>query len=287
MSRPGNGYAVLNNGVLFNMPEEQYFGSDALSASGCKLLLPPSCPALFQHKMSNPVPAKKAFDEGKAAHALVLGTGADVVEIPFDSRRTNAAKAFIAEAYAAGKVPLLPPQMRKVEAMAEELGRHREAAALLTDGTAESSWFWTDPASGVRRKARLDWYRWDGEIVDYKSARAVDLQSVQQAVFKYGYHMQSGSYTDAVEACERALSRTRPYILIWQMNTAPYIVTVTKLDPEVIALGRIRNREAINIYAECVRTRHWPGFSDQIETLTVPDQYEEFQDEWQPDEEDD
>lgn len=262
--------------IYYDMPEEQYFGSDSLSASGCKMLLPPSCPALFQWYQSNPTPAKPAFDEGKAAHNLVLGTGAEIVEVPFDAWRTNESKHMRQDAYDKGMVPLLSKSLRKVEAMAEELAAHPIASRLLSksSGDAEVTIFWLDQPTGIRRRARMDFLGEVG-IVDYKSCAYADLESVTRSAFKYNYHMQSGSYEDAVIAAELT-PFDLPYYLVWQQKTAPYLVTVQQVSSEVINEGRRLNRQAIEVYDQCMKTGRWPGYSDTITTLELPDKYDDW-----------
>jgi hypothetical protein len=262
--------------IYYDMPEEQYFRSESLSASGCKALLPPSCPALFAWYQSNPTPAKPAFDHGKAAHELVLGKGGGIVEIEFNDWRTNAAKAARQEAYEKGQTPLLSKDARRVEAMAAELAEHPIASELLKPGAgkAEVTIFWLDRPTGIRRRARIDYLRPDS-IVDYKSCAYADLESVTRAAFKYNYHMQSGSYEDAVVAAELS-TFDMPYYLVWQQKTAPYLVTVQQVSPEVIAEGRRLNREAIETYQRCMETGRWPGYSDSITILDLPDKYNDW-----------
>ncbi len=59
---------------VYDIPEGAYFADPALSCSGAKLLLPPSCPALFRYRQDHPE-HKDVFDFGSAAHKMVLGAG--------------------------------------------------------------------------------------------------------------------------------------------------------------------------------------------------------------------
>jgi hypothetical protein len=137
---------------VYDIPEAEYFAARyALSCSGAKLLLPPSCPAKFFWRMDHPE-HKKAWDLGSGAHQLVLGTGPELVEVKADDWRTNAAKAERDAARAAGKIPLLSRDVAVVKAMAAALEAHPVAWNLLDPehGHAEQSLFWTDQRTGVR-----------------------------------------------------------------------------------------------------------------------------------------
>lgn len=52
------------------------------SQSALKLLIAPSTPREFQHRLVTPQEPKRAFDVGHAAHSLVLGVGAEFVRHP-------------------------------------------------------------------------------------------------------------------------------------------------------------------------------------------------------------
>src|SRR4051794_10326611 len=139
---------VIEPAVVADMPDDVYHADPvsegSLSHSGAKKLLPPSCPALFKWERDNGRPPKKAFDFGHAAHKLVLGVGAQLEVIPGDRWDTKDAKAAVAEARAAGRVPLKATEMQTVQAMAAALREHPIAGALLQpdSGRPEVSMFW-------------------------------------------------------------------------------------------------------------------------------------------------
>ena len=46
--------------------------------------------------------------------------------------------------------------------------------------------------------------------------------------------------------------------------------TVVVADEVALKIGRIRNKEACDIYAECKKSGRWPGYSDDVETVALP-----------------
>src|SRR5258706_418444 len=114
MPRPGSGEPVTALGELatlepgiYDLPEDDYFArTNALSASGAKLLLPPSCPAKFRWALDHPV-HKDVFDFGSAAHKMVLGAGPVLEVIDVADWRTNKAKDAREYARMNGCVPIL------------------------------------------------------------------------------------------------------------------------------------------------------------------------------------
>jgi hypothetical protein len=249
----------------------------SLSCSGAKKLLSPSTPALFKYEQEHPPESTKAFDEGKAAHRLVLGVGPELVLIPFDEWRTNEAKAAVKEAQDRGAIPLKPKQWQMVHDMAEALQAHPTAAALLDPerGLPEQSLFWTDPDTGVTLRARLDWLpdpTPGGRMIlaDYKTARSAHPEQFARAAADYGYHQQDPWYSEGVRAL--GLTEDLAFVFIVQEKTPPYLVSVCQLVDDDRRLGHVLNHQAIRIYAECKRTGNWPGYPD-VTVVELPGWY--------------
>lgn len=266
---------------VYDLPADVYHRDPvpggSLSCSGAKKLLSPSCPAIFHWEREHGEKPRDVFDFGTAAHRQVLGVGADIAEVPHDDWRTKAAQELREQARAEGKVPLLSKDVRVVEAMATKLREHPLAAQLLdpAHGQPEQALFWRDEQHGITRRALVDWLPRSvtgtrSKVVDYKTARTVEPFVLAKDVVTYGYDMQGGWYLDGVRALE--LDDDPEFYLVFQMKTAPYLVTVVQLPEETLLRGRQRNDEALAIYAECVRTDTWPGFVPETEVahLSLP-----------------
>ena len=263
-------------GVYDAIPEDVYHGDKAsLSSSGARAIL--KSPAQFRYDQDHPRPAKKEFDFGHAAHSLVLGVGAPLREIPEPLLATNgavstkAAKDFVAQARADGAIALKPEEYQKVKAMAAALTANPYAKALFdAEGQAEQSIYWNDPDTGTRLRARPDWMTRPGErliIVDYKSTVDSAPKVFERHAASFGYHCQDPFYRDGVIAAE--LDDDPEFLFVAQSKTAPYLVSVTRFDPDSVAVGRRANRRAINLFAECARTGHWPGHVRDIYEISL------------------
>lgn len=253
---------------VHQMDAETYHRRPELSSSGAKLLLPPNCPALFRYEQDHQRPTKRTFEIGHAAHQQVLGVGPELVLVDADRWDTKAIKEELADIRAAGNVPLKRPEFEQVQEMARVLRAHPYAGALFDPqrgGKAEQSLFWTDAETGVSCRARLDWLpavnrRGRMIIPDYKSAAAVDPESISKALDNFGYAMQDTWYTDAVLAL--GLAESAAFLFVFQMKTPPFLVTVAEVVAESRLAGRFYNRQARQLFAECTATDRWPGFSD-------------------------
>jgi PDDEXK-like domain of unknown function (DUF3799) len=263
--------------VVAGMPPADYHAAPGLSASGAKLLLPPSCPALYRWQADNGRPPKREFEFGTAAHGQVLGVGEPITVVDADSWRTKDAKAQAAEARAAGRTPVLAAEWQVVLDMAAALRRHPIAGPLLDPGTgrAELSLFWHDDEFGIPRRARLDWIK--GRLVgDYKTTDCAAPGECARSMHKFGYGAQGDWYLAAAQACG-LVGDDAAFLLIFQEKTPPYLVTVAEPDPVALAAGRDRNRRAMDTYARCMASGVWPGYAvgggstdDQIVPLALP-----------------
>lgn len=266
-------------GVYDGLSDEQYHNDPvpggSLSSTGARKLLPPSCPALFKHERDHGQPQRPEFDFGRAAHAKVLGVGAPVVIIDAADWRTKAAREERDAAYAEGKTPLLANEHEQVKAMAAALREHPIAGALLQPdlGDAELSAFWVDDETGIWCRARFDFLRnrATGRLVicDYKTSASVSLDHIQRSVHNYGYFQQASWYLDGAVACGIA-DWSAAFLFVFQMKTAPYLVTVVELDRDALDAGRNLNRRAREIYRDCMASGVWPGHSADVELVSLP-----------------
>lgn len=265
-------------GVYPDMPDDEYHldpvPGGSLSSTGARRLLPPSCPARFKYEQDHPV-FKQEFDFGSAAHQLVLGAGPELVVIDAKDWRTNAAKAARGEARDAGKSPVLTHEHEQVKAMAAAIRAHPLAGHLFdpADGQAELSLFWVDAEYPVWRRARIDWLRPGTAtrralIVDYKSADSASPDAFAKSAANLGYHQQDAFYVDGV--CALGLDDDPGFLFVVQEKTPPWLVTVCELDGVAREAGRQRNRRATEIYRDCKEAGIWPGYSQDIELISLP-----------------
>ena len=246
----------------------------SLSSTGARMLLPPSCPAKYQHWRRNGQPHKETFDLGQVAHTLVLGDGPKLVVVDADDWRGKAAREQRDAARLAGAVPLLQHNYEQVQAMATAIRQHPIAGALLDPegGATEQSLFWVDPVTGIWCRARLDYlpHRSSGRMIlaDYKTCAAADPASISKAVYNHGYHQQADWYLDAALSCGAADDPA--FVFVFQEKTPPYVVTVVELDRDALHWGSVLNTKARDVYRECTATGRWPGYTDDVLSMPLP-----------------
>jgi hypothetical protein len=260
------------NGVFGDLPDEIYHADrSSLSFSGAKLLLPPSCPAKFRETMDNPPKPKPQYTFGHAVHALVLGKGAEILEVDAPDWRSKSAQEARAQA-CNGIAPMLTHELEIAREMEQAVRQHPTAGPLFAaEGLAEHSLYTDDPVTGIRLRGRVDWLTTiDGQlwIVDLKTSDTADPESFARKGAGYMYHGQHAWYEDLVKAVK--LSDAPRFVDVVVEKTRPYVVTVVEFDAESVDEGRRQNRRAIDLYAECVRTDTWPDYGPGIHPISVP-----------------
>lgn len=279
MTGPG----ITEPGV-YSLPAEEYHGDPvvggSLSSTGARQLL--TCPARFDYYRRNGRPDKKTFDLGRAAHTRVLGVGDEVEVIAGSGKNpnawaTDADKAAVAAARAAGRTPIKPAEGDTIEEMAAALRAHDDAGPLFArPGKAEQSLVYQDKETGVWCRVMADWMpdvAPDGRVlvVDYKTTVNADPAVFARSVATYGYHDQGAFYTDAVIALGLHNGIDPAFVIVAQEKEPPYLVSVHPFDSEALEWGRIRMRKARDIYRHCTETGRWPGYrNDQLAALGLP-----------------
>lgn len=270
--------ATITEPGVYDIPVDDYHldpvVGGSLSSSGARMLLPPSCPAKFRWEQDHPGDgSKRHFDIGHAAHKLVLGAGPELVVIDAANYKTKAAQDQQKAAHAAGAVPLLVHEHEQVQAMAAAIRDHDIAGPLFDPdgGMAELTLVWKDEHTGTMCRARLDWLR-PGDrtvIVDVKTTRAGDLDSISRFVADHGYHIQEAWYRTGVETLGLA-DRDAIFVFVFVEKDPPYLVTPIYLDATALRIGRAKCQQALTVYRHCTTENHWYAHTEDLALVALP-----------------
>lgn len=269
---------------LYEMPDDVYLRDPVVGGSASstvlKAMLPPSCPAKAKHIIDGGWrPPRTHYDVGSAFHAVTLGEGREIAvwDGASQSWQSKDAKQFRADAYAAGKIPLLADDARHVEGMRESIALHDTAGPLLAPGsfTAERAAVWQDRRTGVWCRAKYDavpHFPPGGRmvIVDLKSTTAADPDSLARSIVNYGYHISAAHYRAGALAL--GLAAQVDFLAVFAEKTPPYVVSIVPIDGEWLFWGEQLVRDALDLYAHCTATKHWPGHEgdDGVVSVELP-----------------
>jgi len=152
---------------------------------------------------------------------------------------------------------------------AASVAAHPAAAAILADAKREVSVFRRITRSnpeGLLLKGRLDIVATDSHgsttIADIKTTEDASPEAFSKTIAQYGYAQQAAHYLDLLGATH--------FVFIAVEKTAPYAVGVYCLDPASVAMGRERNLRNLDLLEACQSSGHWPAYSSDIETISLP-----------------
>jgi hypothetical protein len=188
------------------------------------------------------------------------------------NRRTNAGKAEwqAFETAATGRTVLSRTDAELVMRMGHSVFRHPAAAMLLAmPGKAETTHMWIDEATGLQCKCRPDWLTDDGSlIVDLKTTEDASPSGFRKSIANFRYFVQASWYLDGVERSTG--KRPEQFIFLCVEKRAPYACAVYAADVEMIEAGAAAAARDLEVLATCRQANAWPGYSDQIEPISLP-----------------
>ena len=262
---------TIGPGVYRNMRPADYFAIDAFSNSLAGHML--RSPMHAQEYLRNPPEPTPSMVLGTAVDAIIFDRLDEIAVAPECDRRTKEGKATWADfcALSEGRQVVKAEQFEAATAMAANVREHPAAASILSKLKPEDQQVavvWQDKETGILCKGLLDMLAASiGLLGDLKSTADAGPTEFPKSIFNYGYARQGAMYAEGLAAHGVTI---QDFAIIAVENEAPYPVAVYRLRDEDLLRGLGQFRKAINLYAECVRTGEWPGYSNDIMDIALP-----------------
>jgi exodeoxyribonuclease VIII len=260
------------------MENDAYHAHPAISKSGLDLIARSPLHFWARYLDPNRVPTEPtaAMRLGTAVHTHVLELDQwqqRYITAPegIDRRYKVGKEAWAAfEAQSEGRTVISREDADLVMRMGRSVFGHPAAAMLLgLPGKAETTHMWTDAATGLQCKCRPDWLTDDGRlIVDLKTTENASPREFARSIAEWRYHVQAAWYLDGVE--QATGTRPEQFIFICVEKKAPFACAVYAADAEMIAAGAQTAARDLEVLATCKAADAWPGYSDQIELISLP-----------------
>lgn len=267
--------AVSDVGIFYDVPAEDYHRKELGVASNSALTRIAKTPSHYRAWVDDVEPAEEsdALTLGSALHCAVFEPSvyaSDWVTAPTVDGRTKEGKAIKAEWQAAnaGKREITLEKRATVEAMTASLRAHPIASLLIQGGKAEVTLRWLDPVTGLRCKARADYWREDlATAIDLKTTQDASNAEFARSCAKYRYHVQAAHYTEGFAALQKPIES---FVFIAVEKAPPYAVSVKVFGEETIDFGKSKWRQAMRLLADCTHRDTWPGYPQEIEVIELP-----------------
>jgi len=177
----------------------------------------------------------------------------------------------------AGKIPVSWSEFSDLKGMIESLLAHPKARAVFERGAPEVALFGEfenyHAGQNVKVKARLDWLSESNYLPDLKTCRDASPRGFARAIEDNWYHMRAAFYLDLfnrlVDEGVAEGPKKESFIFVAVENAPPYAVGVYEIDEGAMFAGRSEYHRLLSLYCECVQRGEWPGYSQEIEVLSL------------------
>lgn len=252
------------NTDLGYIPYEQYAHIKAVNFSTLKEMR--RSPLHYRWRLDHPRKDTTGLARGRAAHTALLDGDRflhDYVMFKGKDRRSKGFKEF--KQHHADQTILLESEYKCALAIRDAVRAHPIASGLLFSGNAEHSITWTDPATKLKCKSRLDFN--GAAIVELKTTGSVDVRRFGRIAANFGYHAQMAMQRDGVAALE---NKVKPAYVVAVEAEPPHAVCVYELDDDTLALGQDEYLRYLARVQECEASGHWPGPYEETQRLELP-----------------
>jgi hypothetical protein len=252
--------------VVDRLPFAEYQKIASVNWSSLKELR--KSPLHYKWALEHPLKDTDTFAVGRATHLAVLEPERyedEVVIWDGGARRGGDWTAF--KAANAERTILKPEDDEACRAMAAAVRAHPAAGPLLVEGESEVTIRWTDPATGLKCKGRIDRVA-PSLILDLKTAVEIEKRQFASQVAKLGYHCQLALYQRGF--AEEHQGELRETAMIVVEKKPPHDVVVFRPDVDTMMAGAEEIDRLLALLVDCRAADRWPGRYPEPVDLQLP-----------------
>lgn len=260
---------------LVQESNEKYHSHPYLSFSAFKTLIDES-PAHFEHRhiLGNKDEPTKAMKFGTLAHAAIVEPQRFLdnytIQPEFD-KRTKVGKEGFAEWEASlspNMIVMTKDESEKILGMIKSVQKYEKAANLLRGGIPEHSAYVVDSEFGIGMRARPDYIREDGIVVDLKTTVNAKLEQFTNTIFrKLHLQVQAAFHLRVLKQAMKFQPKGYAWLAI--ESEAPYCCAVYTPNEWVLEDGENVLRKGIALYKKCIERNRWP-FQEEVQNISIP-----------------
>lgn len=173
-----------------------------------------------------------------------------------------------------GRIVLSDSDWRVTKTITARVRKHPAASELLKYGKAEQSIFWVDKDTRVKCKGRIDWLAPKAPegvtVFDLKSTTDASPDGFQRSVLKYRYYVQAAMYLDGL--FEIGYDPDSFIFGAWEKHS-PHAAALYYATNDMLETGRQEYKNLLKTYKKCLETDNWPGYSQDIQPLGMPEHF--------------
>lgn len=244
---------------------DDYNRIDAVRWSSLKRMS--TSPLHYWHGLTTERPDAAHFRIGTAVHTFVLEPDtftSRVVCYRDGVRRGKAWEAFKADNE--GRLILSVDEYDRALGAGSAVLAHPAAGQHLAAGLREATLTWTDDATGLKCKARVD--HCGSSLVDLKTTANLDGRLFAASAVRLGYLGQLAFYLDGLKANGVAV-HDEP-LLIAVESSKPHDVVPYRFRADVVDYGREEYQTLMVKLKGCMERNEWPGRAQDVVDFQLP-----------------
>jgi hypothetical protein len=247
---------------------DEYHAHPAVGSSQLKKIL--RSPAHYKAELEEPSATTAPQRLGSLIHLAILEPKKFEKQAVICPKFTGKGSRIAAEMWKQenqGKLILQPDEAVMINKIIDSLSQFETGCRLLSQGTAEESFFWQDPLTGIVCKCRPDFFK-DGMLVDLKTTVNASPQDFPKSMANLMYHLQAAYYLDGVSY---VLGEPVPkFVILAIEKEAPFAMAAYELDEATLDVGRVLYRRALKRLRQCRLSGEYPGYPDRILNASLP-----------------
>lgn len=248
---------------------EEYRAIKAINFSSLKEMR--KSPKQYRYVLENGTTDTVGKSLGRATHTAVLESHKFNDEYAIYTGKTRRGKDWDKfEADNAHKTILKREEAEHCLAIAREVKANPVAAKLLSSGEAEKTLTWTDKATGLPLKCRIDFLsNADGKltIVDLKGCRSVLIDQFRIDAGKSGFHRQLAFYREIV--ANNFNGQIADCVLLAVEFNRPHDVAAFRMGEDELEAGFCDNADFLQKVLTCQLDNTYPGCYSEIMELNL------------------
>jgi hypothetical protein len=119
-------------------------------------------------------------------------------------------------------------------------------------------------------RMRADYLHPDNIIVDLKIVRSAHEKDFQRAVANYRYDMQAAWYRRGYATIQGLALSDVSFLFLAVESEPPHAINLFEASSKMLDHGTQSCEAALKSYLECSQKNHWPGYTETIKKLDLP-----------------
>jgi exodeoxyribonuclease VIII len=217
------------------------------------------------------------FKIGEMVHRAVLEPGALMNKYVSDETIYKASGSRLKKDYkeakaaieSSGKYVINYEDFSMANTMIQKVFSHEKLQNILKKGQAEKCIYARDPETGLIIRCKPDYmFVSDGINFDLKTTKDASMEEFSKSIWNYRYHAQAAYYN---LVCTLATGIDFKYFIFGCLEKEePYDIALYYIDDGALDKGETEIRQDLNNYANAIETNNFPGYSRDIEAISLP-----------------